>query len=97
VISIFLLLPLYAIAIQYERGGGWRVCYVVAVPVLLLDVVLNYTELVAMTLDRPRWGEWTFSTRLKRLKRSTGWRGDAGRYVARVLDAIAPTGKHVED
>jgi len=96
VISIFLLLPLYAIAIQYERGGGWRVCYVVAVPALLLDVLLNYTELALMTLDRPRWGEWTFSTRLKRLKRAAGWRGNVGRYVSLVLDVIAPSGKHVD-
>lgn len=96
-ISIFLLLPLYAVAIQYERGGWWRVFYLVAVPAWVLDVVLNYTELAAMTLDRPRWGEWTFSTRLKRLKRADGWRGSVGRYVARVLDVIAPSGKHVED
>lgn len=96
-ISVFLLLPLYAIAIQYERGSWWRVCYVVAVPALILDFVLNYTELALMTVDRPRWGEWTFSTRLKRLKKAAGWRGHVARYVSLVLDVISPRGKHVED
>jgi hypothetical protein len=95
-ISIFLLLPLYAIGIQYERGGWWRVCYVVALPALVLDLALNYTELALMTLDRPRWGEWTFSTRLERLQFAPGWRGVACWYVARILDAIAPSGVHVK-
>lgn len=94
-ISTFVLLPLYFVAIQFERGGWWRVCYLVVVPALVLDVILNYTELAILTLDFPQRGEWTFSTRLKRLKSDPTWRGVVGRYIARVLDAIAPSGKHV--
>lgn len=95
-ISLFLMLPLYAIGIQYERGGWWRVFYLVAGPALVLDLVLNYTELALMTWDFPRRGEWTFSTRLERLQYAPGWRGRWCWYVARVLDVIAPSGVHVK-
>lgn len=94
-ISIFVLLPLYAVGIQYERGGVWRVVLPVTCIALVLDAVLNYTELALLTWDRPLRGEWTFSTRLKRLISATGWRGEAARYIARCLDAIAPSGRHV--
>jgi hypothetical protein len=62
---------------------------------LVLDVILNYTELAIFTLDFPKWGEWTFSKRLARLQHNTDWRGSVARYLARVLDAIAPSGKHI--
>lgn len=94
-ISIFLLLPLYAVGIQYQRGGLWCAVMPVTLAALALDVVLNYTELLVLTWDRPLRGEWTFSTRLKRLRDDQGWRGAVARYVVRVLDAIAPSGKHV--
>jgi len=96
VISIFLLLPLYAIGIQIERGGWWRVLMPVTVLALILDALLNFTELALLTLDFPGWGEWTFSTRLKRLKTEENWRGPMAKYIARGLDAIAPSGQHVE-
>ena len=94
-ISIFLLLPLYAIGIQVERGGWWLILLPVTAVALLLDVLLNYTELALLTLDRPRSGEWTFSTRLSRLYNSEGWRGHFARYLKRGLDAIAPGGLHI--
>jgi len=95
VIAVFILLPLYAIGIQIERGGAWRVLLPVTVLALILDVLLNFTELALLTLDVPRWGEWTFSTRLKRLRTVDGWRGSTARYIACSLDAIAPSGRHV--
>jgi len=94
-IAILLLLPLYAIGIQIERGGWWRVLLPVTVLAMALDVALNFTELALLTLDVPRWGEWTFSTRLKRLRADDGWRGSTARYIASSLDAIAPSGRHV--
>jgi hypothetical protein len=96
VISIFLLLPLYAIGIQYQRKGLWYATLPVALLALVLDFFLNYTELALLTLDLPRWGEWTFSTRLARLRWEADWRGDIARYITRVLDAIAPSGKHIQ-
>jgi hypothetical protein len=94
-ISVALLLPLYFAAIQYERGGLWRVCAVFGIVGLVLDVILNYTELAVFTLDFPKWGEWTFSKRLARLKKNTDWRKGFAIYVSGCLDAIAPSGKHI--
>jgi hypothetical protein len=95
VISIVVLLPLYFIAIQFERGGNWRILAPFVAVALVVDVLLNYTELAIYTLDIPSRGEWTFSSRLRRLRLNTDWRGTVARYLARVLDAIAPSGKHI--
>jgi hypothetical protein len=96
VISVFLLLPLYAVGIQVERGGAWLLLWPITGIALVLDVILNFTELALLTLDLPAWGEWTFSKRLSRLKAAGGWRGDLARYIKRGLDAIAPSGLHIE-
>lgn len=94
-ITIFVLLPLYAVGIQYERKGLWYVVLPFTLAALVLDVLLNYTELALLTWDRPLYGEWTFSTRLRRLRNATGRRGEIAQYAVRVLDAISPTGRHV--
>jgi hypothetical protein len=96
-ISVAILLPLYFISVQYERGGLWRVCAVFGVIGLVIDVILNYTELALITLDFPKWGEWTFSKRLTRLQHNTDWRGDFARYLANCLNQIAPSGRHVNE
>ena len=90
-----LLWVLYPLAIQVERGGAWRVFYVVWPIALVVDIVANYTELTLLTWDRPLWGEWTFSIRLKRLTTDPTWRGGLARYIAKILDVIAPSGKHI--
>lgn len=95
-ISILILLPLYAIGIQVERGGWWRVLWPFTLVALFWDIVLNFTELALLTLDYPEWGEWTFSKRLSRLRFDYGWRGQVARYLKRCLDAIAPSGLHIE-
>ncbi|QDL55292.1 hypothetical protein [Rhodoferax aquaticus] len=87
-----LLALLYPIAIQIERGGWWRLLAPVTLFALLVDVIANYTELVVLTFDFPRRGEWTFSTRLERLVLSSDWRGRAARPISRLLNWIAPTG-----
>ena len=94
-IALLILLPLYCIGIQYERGGWWRICYVPALIGLVLDVILNFTELALITFDFPLRGEWTFSKRLSRLQHAPGARGEFAWYIARCLDKIAPSGKHV--
>lgn len=80
-ISLILAI-LYPIAVQAERGGWWLIVTPVTFIALVLDVVANYTELALITWDFPAKGEWTFSTRLKRLQYYTGWRGSFAR-VAR--------------
>ena len=66
---------LYPLAVRYKQNKWWLL---VTMPALLLDVVANYTELAILTLDFPRRGEFTFSTRLIRLQEGTRWQ----RYVA---------------
>ena len=94
-ISIFILLPLYFISVQYERGGIWSLLFPIVLISLIIDVVLNYTELAILTLDMPKYGEWTFSKRLSRLQYNEGWRGHFARYIANCLNQIAPSGKHI--
>jgi hypothetical protein len=96
-LSPLYLLGLYIAYIQYERGGLWCACKVFAIVGFPLDVVLNYTYFALLTLDFPKHGEWTFSKRLERLQYDYDWRGDVARYIAGILDAIAPSGKHIKD
>lgn len=90
-----LLALLYPIAVQAERGGWWLIVTPITFIALVIDVIANYTELALITWDFPANGEWTFSLRLRRLRTLPGWRGEFGKYVARVLDSIAPSGTHV--
>jgi hypothetical protein len=91
-----LLAFLYIPAVQVERGGIWRILWPVAVLVLIIDVICNYTELALLTLDFPRKGEYTFSTRLLRLRQDAGWRGDFAVKVIAYLDYFDPTGRHIK-
>lgn len=85
-----LIALLYPIAIQYERGGWWRVVAPVTALALVIDVAANWTELSLAMWELPRRGEWTFSTRLERLVLLSGWRGNVARCIARMLNWIAP-------
>lgn len=91
-----LLALLYPIAIQYERGGWWRVVAPFTALALVIDVAANHTELALLTWDFPQRGEWTFSTRLVRLAQGAGWRAQVAVKIAAVLNWIAPSGKHIE-
>lgn len=90
-----LLLILYPIAIQFERGGLWRVLLPVTLLTLLIDVIANYTELALLTWDRPAKGEYTFSTRIKRLQYYSGWRGKFARLVRDYTNFFDPQGDHI--
>lgn len=90
-----LLWILYPIAIQYERGGWWNLILPITLVALVVDIIANYTELSILTLDFPKEGEYTFSQRLVRLNKEEGKRGIIARYITRILDAIAPSGKHI--
>ena len=90
-----LLALLYPLAIQYERGGWWQLVAPVTLFALVLDVAANYTELALLLWDRPQYGEWTFSQRLKRLNKNSGWRGMVCRSVTVYLDYFDPHGRHI--
>lgn len=90
-----LLLALYAVGIQYRRGGAWRVLVPLAYDAAVLDVALNYTLFALCFWDFPQHSEVTLSQRLPRLNRDTGWRGAIARPLTVVLDWLDPSGKHV--
>ena len=85
-----LLAILYIPAVQYTRGGRWRIFLPFTLVALVLDVWCNYTELALLTWDFPRKNEWTFSTRLCRLVLDAGWRGRVARAVVRYLNWVMP-------
>lgn len=57
---------------------------------LLLDVLVNYTEMSLLLLSWPTYGDWTVTKRLKRIKDDAGWRGDLGRRVSALVNKIVP-------
>ena len=85
-----LLLILFPVAVQYERGGLWWLIAPVTFVALVIDVLANYTELALLTWDFPRRGEYTFSNRLRRLQYNNDWRGVLARPVVRFLNWIMP-------
>ncbi|NBP16767.1 hypothetical protein EBU95_20670 [bacterium] len=90
-----LLIILYPIAIQYERGGIWNILLPITFITLLIDVIANYTELALLTLDFPQSGEYTFSDRLVRIQYAEGWTGFIGRNVAAYCNYWAPNHNHI--
>ena len=90
-----LLIILYPFAIQYTRGGWWRLMILVTVLASIIDVIVNYTELALLTWDFPRKGEYMFSMRLERLIHNDDWRGSLARAIAVPLDYFDPSGRHI--
>jgi hypothetical protein len=83
----FLVLPLmlalrYPLAIQFKRGGVWRLLSFLALRAGLLDIYLNYTTFTVLFLQLPREGEYTLSKRCERLVSDPGWRGKIARMIA---------------
>lgn len=90
-----LLLILYPIAIQYERGGWWRIVIpFFTIPAFIVDVIANYTEL-SLIYGLPRKGEYTFSMRLKRLSYLANWKGDLARWCIDYTNYFDPQNDHV--
>lgn len=97
VLPIALLWLLYVVGIQAQRGGWWRLLYPVTLTALLLDWALNYTLLAVLMWDWPRAGERTFSQRVERLIRGTGWRREFAAWIAiTLLDPFDPGGSHIK-
>lgn len=84
------LLLLFPLAIQYDRGGVWRLVLPFTLIALAVDIWLNFTTLAIYTWDFPKVFEWTFSTRLTRLKSNTDWRGPIARVLADYLNFWKP-------
>ena len=74
-----LLALMFPLAIQYQRGGWWRILAPITLIAAIVDVIANYTELTLLTWDFPQVGERTFSTRCHRLIHQDNWAGKVGR------------------
>lgn len=84
----FVYLPLilaarFMLAIQYRRGGWWRVLTPLALRAAFLDVYLNYTTCTVVFREWPKEGETTISKRCKRLVFEPGMNGYIARLIAR--------------
>lgn len=88
-----LLLVLYPVAIQYEVRQ-WRIKYLYWLTGLI-DIAANYTELALLTADFPESGEYTFSTRLIRLRKGNWYNRLWARAVIPYLNFFQPG--HVPD
>jgi hypothetical protein len=81
-----LLAALYPLAIQYERGGWWKVLLPFYIVAGALSAYLNWTTLALLFWDCPTRSEKTFSQRLWRLCQDQGWRGSVARPITAYLD-----------
>ena len=93
--SPVLLAVLYPLAVQYERGGLWRILLPLYVGAGLCSAIANNTVAIVLLWDLPRKGEVTLSQRLERLVFDTGWRGKIARTIARYTNLFDPTGAHI--
>lgn len=96
----FVYLPLilavgYPVAIQFERGGWWRLLMPFTAVIAAIDVWLNFTTSSVALASVPRRREYTFSQHLERLVHDAGWRGLIARAVARYTNVFDPTPPHI--
>lgn len=89
------LAVLYIPAIQYERGGRWKLMMPLTLVVAIVDVWLNWTTFSLLLWSAPGKKEITFSQHLERLVFDTGWRGLIARLVARYTNRFDPTPPHI--
>ena len=84
----------YPLAIQYKRGGFWRVLAPFGLLVWLIDVLANYTEM-ALVFDWPEKGDHTITARVRRMHYSPlNSRRELAALLQIYLDACEPDGKH---
>ena len=73
----------FIVAINYERGGWWRLLVPMAIRAGLFDVALNYTLFALLMGDRPAPGEYTISKHMERLVSWPNRRGAVCRFAAK--------------
>lgn len=84
----------YPIAIQYKRGGLWRILAPISLLVWLIDILANYTEM-SIVFDWPEKGDHTITSRVRRMQSSPlQARKDLASILQIYLDACEPDGKH---
>lgn len=73
----------FVVAINYERGGWWRLLVPMAIRAGALDIAMNYTLFALLMWDRPEPGEYTISKHMERLVSWKNKRGAVCRYAAK--------------
>jgi hypothetical protein len=95
-ISLITLL-FFPMAIQYERGGAWRLLFPLYFLTAVLDAIANYTEVSLLCLAWPEKGKPTVSMRIPSLLFKPGWRGQLAFWVAKYLNYFAPNHNHITE
>jgi hypothetical protein len=95
---VFVILPVlllvgYYIFIQSNRGGLWRVLYLVGIPAAIVDIATNFSTAIFLFWEFPN--EWTVSQRLDRLVQTSGWRAKLARHLSKFLNDIDPHHNHI--
>lgn len=96
-LSLVLLILLYPIVIQYNRGGFFKLLLPLLFLAIIADIIANYTILIVLMLDVPQEGEYTFSKRLERLVLETGIRGKICLVIAKILNWFDPSHNHIKN
>jgi hypothetical protein len=95
-ISLITLL-FFPLAIQYERGGAWKLLFPLYIATAILDTIANYTEVSLLCLAWPEPGKPTVSMRIPALLVQGGWRGKLALWVAKYLNYFAPNHNHITE
>ena len=88
------LLALYSIYIQHERGGWWDFCWLACVVFYPFNMLVAHTVFPLAMWRKPRHGEIFVSRQIAAMLNDTGWRGNIARRLAYILNTIAPSGDH---
>lgn len=96
VLSLLVLgmLALYALAVQSERGGLWRLLAPVAIAALLMSCALNQS-LGRLIYGRPTSWRETFSKHTERMCQEPGMAGRWARLFAAILNFFSHDERHV--
>jgi hypothetical protein len=94
-IGLPLMWLLYAVAVQYERGGAWRALAPLAFSVLLASWMINQS-LGRLIYGKPTTWRETFSLHTQRMQSAAGIRGRIARLVKALLNFAAPREDHIK-
>ena len=95
-ISLITLL-LYPLAIQYERGGIFKLLLPLYIVTAILDTLANYTEISLLCLAWPQAYKPTISMRIPQLLIGGGWKSTTSYAAAVYLNYFSPTHNHITE
>lgn len=105
IMPLYLLYGLYAAVMNFKRAkdagklskAGLILGYPYFILGMALDIYCNTVPVSILLLEPPKFGEFTVTARITRLKQAGGWRGDVARWFCEeLLDGLDPDWKHCE-